>query len=185
MNDIYLVLNGQSSGPFTLAQVQEKLARNEITLETSAWREGAASWMPLGTLVPTLGVANTPLPPAPGIPAAVEPGAFTKPELRHIAKSQNLLMWSVLAGFAAFFIAHIPFLGLVIVLGIVAFQIYALYTLGSALRLPVVWLMCVGMFIPCVSLIILVLVSARASKVLKAAGVRVGLMGGNADDIKD
>jgi hypothetical protein len=36
-----------------------------------------------------------------------------------------------------------------------------------------------------VSLLVLVLVSGRASQVLKAAGIRVGFMGGRAEDIKD
>ena len=186
MDAIYLAIDGQSKGPYTQAQVRDMLARGEISPQTLAWYDGQAEWTAVGQL---LGVAagGAAIPPTPPPMAAspVTPGAFTKDELRHIAKSQNLLMWSVLAGFSAFFVAHIPLLGLPLVLAIVVFEIYALYTLGTALRLPLVWLMCVGMFIPCVSLIILVLVSARASTILKAAGVRVGLMGGRAEDIKD
>jgi len=186
MDAIYLALEGQSKGPYTLAQVRESLAKGECARETPAWYEGLADWITVGAVLDASGGITAPAVPLPaGAVAPASPGEFTKNELRHIAKSQNLLMWSVLAGFIAFGIAHIPFLGLPLVLGIVAFQIYALYTLGTALRLSLVWLLCLGMFIPCVSLIILVLVSARASKILKAAGVRIGLMGGNADDIKD
>ncbi len=183
MDAIYLVLNGQSTGPHTLAQVRELLAKGEISRDTPAWYEGLADWTTVGPVLDAAGGA--PVPASVPIAASVSAGEFTKDELRHIAKSQNLLMWSVLAGFAAFFVGHIPLLGLPLVLGIVAFEIYALYVLGTALRLPLVWLLCVGMFVPCVSLIILVLVSARASKILKAAGVRIGLMGGKAEDIRD
>lgn len=70
-------------------------------------------------------------------------------------------------------------------LAIVAFQIYALYSLGTSLRMSLVWLYCIGLFIPIVGLLILLVISGKASKVLKAAGVRIGLMGGNADDIRD
>ncbi len=94
-------------------------------------------------------------------------------------------MWSVLAGFGGIFIAHIPLLGLPALLAIVAFQIYALYSLGTSLRMSLVWLYCIGLFIPIVGLLILLVISGKASKVLKAAGVRIGLMGGNADDIRD
>jgi GYF domain 2 len=192
MDAIYLVIDGQSKGPFTQAQARDMLAKGEVTSETLAWYDGLPEWKPAGQLLGAAAAA-APVPPtpsaspvsAPATASPVTPGAFTKDELRHIAKSQNMLMWAVLAGFVAFFIAHIPLLGLPLVLAIVAFQIYALYTLGTALRLPLVWLMCVGMFVPCVSLIILVVVSAKASTILKAAGVRVGIMGGNADDIKD
>ena len=185
MDAIYLAIDGQSKGPYTQAQVRDMLARGEISPQTLAWYDGQAEWTAVSQLLGAVAGVPAPAMPSPATALPATPGAFTKDELRHIAKSQNLLMWSVLAGFSAFFVVHIPLLGLPLVLAIVVFEIYSLYTLGTALRLPLVWLMCVGMFIPCVSLIILVLVSARASKLLKAAGVRIGLMGGNADDIKD
>ena len=188
MDAIYLAVDGQSSGPYTLAQVRESLSKGEISRETSAWYQGLAEWTTVGPILDAVDGAPVPvgaIPPPPIGIASVRSGEFTKDELRAIAKSQNLLMWAVLAGFSSFFIAHIPFLGIPLGLGIVVFEIYALYLLGTALRLSLVWLMCLGMFIPCVSLIILVLVSGRASKILKAAGVRVGVMGGHAEDIKD
>ena len=191
MNAIYLVIGGQSKGPYTLAQVRDSLARGEISRETPAWYEGLTEWTTLGPILDAAGGTTSsagampPPPPVTVTAAPAGPGEFTKDQLRLIAKNQNLLMWAVLAGFGAFFIAHIPILGLPLVLAIVVFEIYALYQLGTALRLPLVWLMCVGMFVPCVSLIILLLVSGRASKILKAAGVRVGIMGGHAEDIKD
>jgi hypothetical protein len=188
MDAIYLVIGSESKGPFTWAQVQQMLARGDISRVTMAWYAGAPNWAPLGTLDGYGGLA-TPAgiaPPA-QMPASVQAGAFSKPELRVIAKSQNLLMWAVAAGFFAFFIAKIPVLGLLMVVAIAVFQIYALWTLGRALRFSTfsLVLLCLTIFIPCVSLLVLVLVSGRASQVLKAAGIRVGFMGGRAEDIKD
>jgi len=191
MDAIYLAVGGQSQGPYTLAQVRESLAKGEVSRDTAAWYQGLAEWTTLGAVLDAAGGATmqgSALPPVPVLPASNAPiglGEFTKDELRRIAKSQNLLMWAVLAGISSYFIVHIPFLGLPLVLAVVVFEIYALYLLGTSLRLPLVWLMCVGMFVPCLSLIILVLVSGRASKILKAAGIRVGVMGGHAEDIKD
>lgn len=191
MDTIYLAIDGQSKGPFTLAQVRESLAKGEVTRDTAAWREGLAEWTTLGPILDAAGGAPppaVPLPSTPVVPVAdATAGAYTKADLRHLCKSQNLLMYAVLAGFSAFFVSHIPLLGIPIVLGIVAFEIYAVYQLGLALRIstPLVILLCLCMFIPCVSLLLLVLLSGRASKILKANGVRVSLMGGNIDDIRD
>jgi membrane associated rhomboid family serine protease len=41
---IYLHENGAQSGPFTLAEVQERLTRNEVAAGTLYWCEGMAEW---------------------------------------------------------------------------------------------------------------------------------------------
>lgn len=190
MDAIYLAIDGQSKGPFTLAQVRESMAKGEATRDTPAWHEGLAEWTTLGPILDAAGGTPppaVPLAPPVAVPAEVGTGEFSKDELRQICKSQNLLMYAVLAGFSAYLLVKIPVIGLVLVLVIAAFEIYAVYKLGSALRInPVlVIVLCLCMFIPCVSLLLLVLLSGRASKVLKANGVRVGIMGGNIDDIRD
>jgi hypothetical protein len=188
MDAIYLAIGGESKGPFTLAQVRELLAKGEITRDTPAWYAGLAEWITLGPILDAVGGAPPPAVPPPVAPAfAATAGEFTKDELRHICKSQNLLMYAVLAGFSAYFLVHIPVVGLLLVLTIAAFEIYTVYQLGTALRIGTVLVvvLCLCMFIPCISLILLVLMSGRASKILKANGVRVGIMGGNIDDIRD
>jgi hypothetical protein len=187
MDAIFLAIDGQTKGPYTLVQVRQFLARGEATRATPAWYNGIADWTALGPILDTVADDEAATVPAPPPPPAPIPGEFTTPELRHICKSQNLLMVAVLAGFATFFIIKIPVVGLFLVLGVAAFEIYALFQLGTALRMSptVVALLCLCMFIPFVSLVILVVVSGRASKLLKARGVRIGLMGGNAGDIRD
>jgi GYF domain 2 len=190
MDAIYLVRDGQQAGPFTRAQIDEMLAKGQITPDTMAWYEGVANWAALGTLLGPQAVSGAvPPAPAPIAPAAQTFGTgFSKDDLRRICKAQNLLMWAVLANIVATILVKVLLLiGILIALGVVVFMLYALCQLTSALRYPT-WatvLLCVTMFIPCVSLIVLVLVSGQASKFLKAAGVRVGLMGGKIEDIRD
>jgi len=197
MDAIYLAVNGQSKGPYTLAQVRESLAKSEISRETPAWYEGLAEWTTLGAVLDSAGVPAGVPPPAPGhgvmvAPAAsVAAGGFTVDQLREIARGQNLLMWAVAANIAGNVTLRVlSDQGLLIILpiavAILAFMFYSLSRLTSAMRYSTVAIvfLCLAMFIPCVSLIILVILSGQASKVLKAAGVRVGLMGARADDIK-
>jgi len=191
MDTIYLAIDGQSKGPFTLAQVRDSFAKGEITRDTPAWYTGLAEWTTLGPILDAAGDVPPPAAPLPSTPftpvEAVGTGEFSKDELRQICKSQNLLMYAVLVGVSAYFLVHIPVVGLLLVLAIAAFEIYAVYQLGTALRINTVLviILCLCMFIPCISLLLLVLLSGRASKLLKANGVRVGLMGGNIDDIRD
>lgn len=71
----YLVLNGQSVGPYSLAFVQHWIGSGQVAPSTLAWRQGMPQWMPL-TQVPELasmfGAATPPPllgsgpPPVPG-----------------------------------------------------------------------------------------------------------------------
>ena len=67
----------------------------------------------------------------------------------------------------------------------IPFQLYSVYKLAKALEMSSGassgWL--VAMFIPLVSLICLPVLNSRATKVLKQAGIRVGLMGAKVTDL--
>jgi hypothetical protein len=191
--NISISRDGVEIGEWTEGEVRDFYKEGRLIATDCFWKEGMSEWDSLG------GFINPPPPfPTPQIvqeiPIAVsKPRAlqiqsepmFSKDELRRIAHKQNLLMWSVLAGFAWLFISQIPFVGLPTFIAIVVFQIYALYSLGTCLRIQNIALSCIFLFIPVVSLLVLVRVSGKASKVLKEAGVKIGLMGGNANDIKD
>lgn len=194
MQQVYLAINGQQQGPFTIDQLRESAARGETSRETLAWYAGLAAWTPLGQILDSLSAVSAapsaPAPQNPAAPAAIPASiiaefTFTTDELRTIARDQNLLMWSVLAGIVSYFLVHIPLVGLLALLVAVVFEIVSLYKLGRSLRMRFVWIYCLGLFIPVIGLIILVVISGKASRVLKAYGVRVGLMGGKAADIKD
>ncbi len=49
---IYLAIDDEKAGPFTLYQVEEKLRSNEIAEETLGWHDGLGNWTPLRELPP-------------------------------------------------------------------------------------------------------------------------------------
>ena len=99
------------------------------------------------------------------------------PGIREVGLAQRLLLWAVLASFVG--IVFRPAMLLTI-----PFQLYSVYKLAKALEMSSGassgWL--VAMFIPLVSLICLLVLNSRATKVLKQAGIRVGLMGAKVAD---
>jgi len=186
-----LLKNNQQLGPYSVDQIQVFLKQGLVTTDDQVWAEGWPSWMPIGN-VPGLTFQSeiqqqASSPPSVGkTPTTETKGIFNKDELRSICKKQNLLMWSIVAGFGAGVISFlIPAVSFLAFIAADIFGIYAFYSLGTSLRMRVVWLYCIGLFIPVVGLLILFWVSGKASTVLKAVGVKIGLMGGNADDIKD
>jgi len=63
------------TGPFTRAQVAEKLQRGEVTLSSLAHVEGLAQWTPLGDVLARVDAANPPPAPvaAPAVAAPLAP----------------------------------------------------------------------------------------------------------------
>src|SRR3954468_25073074 len=88
---IYVGKNGQQLGPFSLEEINRKLADGSFSGTDLAWYEGAAGWAPLSgvpgvTLQATVPTASTPPPtPAPAsapmqpspapVPAPIRPNA--------------------------------------------------------------------------------------------------------------
>jgi len=64
------------TGPFTRAQVAEKLQRGEVTLSSLAFVEGLAQWTPLGDVLARVDAAHPPPPPV-AAPAVAAPRAPT------------------------------------------------------------------------------------------------------------
>lgn len=204
MDAIYLVRDGQQAGPFTRAQIDAMLASGEVGLDTMAWYDGLPNWAALGTIVGPPSVPSAPPAPAPApitaatINAAVsEASGYTSADLRHLGKCQGQLMLALLISIVFNVVARILDLAhagllvdlvvVVVALGVVGFAIYTAARLASALRYPVwgIVLLCIGLIIPCVSLIIMFVLTVQSSKILKAAGIRIGLMGARMEDIKD
>jgi len=197
MDAIYLVKDGQQTGPFTRAQIDAMLASGEVTLETMAWYDGLPNWAALGTIVsPAVAPVSAPPAPAPIVSAApasfaMEPvvDGLANPELPHLAKCLYQVLLAFVIGFAFGIIANvmgiahaglIVGLGLfVVALGVIGFSVYTAACLASALRYPTwgIVLLCIGLFIPCVSLVILLVLIIQAFMILKAAGAKFGLTG--------
>lgn len=113
---------------------------------------------------------------------------YTTPEIRKIAEYHKLLLWSILvailANFIRFALNNSP-IGLLVYFAAAGFEIFALYKLGRSLKYSIVLMifLFVCLFIPLVSLLILLFVNSQAITALKAAGIKVGFMGADLESI--
>lgn len=74
----HLALNGQSSGPYTMAQLRVFVGQKSITPETLVWKAGMSGWVQMSTLpelaslfaadVPPAVPGTPPVPPVPPVP---------------------------------------------------------------------------------------------------------------------
>ena len=98
-------------------------------------------------------------------------------DVREIGLAQRLLIKSVLANFLGVF----PILFLLII----PFQLYAIGRLSAALKVPVLIriLNAVLVLIPILALVPLLVTNRKATKILRAQGLRVGLMGAKKSDL--
>ena len=120
---IYVGKNGQQLGPFSLEEVNRKLADGTFAGTDLAWYEGAAGWAPLsgvsGVVLPQpAAVAPTPKPtPTPPIPAAVQPTpvAPIRPNAPIVqpppkgSKILSIVTWALLG--LTFVVSFIPVVG--------------------------------------------------------------------------
>ncbi|MBD2465239.1 hypothetical protein H6G89_29960 [Oscillatoria sp. FACHB-1407] len=113
---------------------------------------------------------------------------FNRSELKDIAQSHRLVLWSLLAGIVISLLRFSgidPQLGNLLYIAAALFQIFSLFRLGTALKLSAVLLvlLIIGLFIPIVSLFILLYMHSEAMRVLKQGGVNVGFMGADPNSI--
>jgi hypothetical protein len=124
---IYVGKNGQQLGPFSLEEINRKLADGTFAGTDLAWHEGAAGWAPLsgvaGVVIPPAAAPSTPAPPAAPTPTPVQPtpapaaaparsnASIVQPATapRGDYKTLSLVSWVLLG--LTFFISFIPFLG--------------------------------------------------------------------------
>jgi hypothetical protein len=124
---IYVGKNGQQLGPFSLEEINRKLADGTFAGTDLAWYEGAAGWAPLsgvaGVVIPAAAPPSTPAPAAAPAPTPMQPAPApaaapvrsntpivqpaTAPKGGY--KTLSLVSWVLLG--LTFFISFIPFLG--------------------------------------------------------------------------
>ncbi|HEY3330388.1 MAG TPA: hypothetical protein VGK19_10235 [Capsulimonadaceae bacterium] len=127
-------------------------------------------------------------PPAPDVLPAVSdvyPGGYTKPQLIQIARGQKLVVISLLLALltpVAINASHI--LGGLYYWAVCLFALIVTLYLANALRPKSMILYIIGMFIPIVSLLVLLRINGRATEALNAAGVKVGLLGAKLADVE-
>ena len=100
--------------------------------------------------------------------------------IRQVMRGQKLVIYSILVNVAAMLLQGlIGTAGLLVGLAALAFSIYAVLRLagGLGMRLGSKALLTVLMFLPLINLLTLLVVNGRATRVLRDAGYRVGLLG--------
>jgi hypothetical protein len=139
----------------------------------------------LRNTLPKLSTASQPLrkpPIGPTLHQDTDPIA----ELQEIAYRQKLLMYAILLNVLsivpAFALTSHPTLflgGWMLQLCIAAIELWCAFRLGVALNmsLPIIWLCCLALLVPCVALVPLVFMSRSATIPLQRAGLRVHLLG--------
>lgn len=96
-----------------------------------------------------------------------------------VRKGQKLILYAILINIAVFFLVNVnPLLGLINLVSL-GMSIWGLVLLGrgmeSSLLMKVVCVIC--LFIPFVNFITLLVLNSKATKILRDAGYKVGLMG--------
>jgi hypothetical protein len=75
---IYLLRQGQQTGPFTAEQVRNMVFSCEISENDLGWQAGLAGWVPLNTFIPfdaPLSTPVLPVAPPPPLPAMASPSS--------------------------------------------------------------------------------------------------------------
>ena len=106
-------------------------------------------------------------------------GEWTKTELMEVAQRQKSIIWMILISIASIVAAKsVPVAPLVA--GII--QIYFIYKLAVAVRSSIPWAYIILSLFPLLGLIGLLVVNTTATSLLKAYGIKVGLMGARMAD---
>lgn len=100
--------------------------------------------------------------------------------IEQVASAQKLIIYSILGYFVAMAVrAMLGPVGVLVALAALVMALIGTYRLCSGLgySMPVRVLLLVLMFVPLLSLIVLLVLNGRATARLRAAGYRVGLLG--------
>jgi hypothetical protein len=119
-------------------------------------------------------------PPSAPVTDAVHDDSESIESLNRIARGQRQVMFALLAQIGATVLTRVePLIGLALLVVVFVYSVVALVRLASALGISAVSrvLLCVGLFIPLFSLLVLAVLSARASRRLRAGGFRIGFLG--------
>lgn len=208
---IYIAKNGTKTGPYSEEQVRGMLTGGIVSVDDSAWCEGAVDWQPLHSVLglkrpPPIPTATSPTLAQPRqttygwndpvvVTQTLKPTSANKPaganstysnvEILYIAKQQEAVLWfipiSILAYLVGFAIG--PEMVPVFVLALGVISLIFIYQLALALKEPAPWVYAILALIPCISLISMLILNGRATSALKAQGIRVGLMGARKEDL--
>ena len=116
----------------------------------------------------------------------VEGKIFTAVEIVQVAKNQTFLLYCVLAKLLFYLVGLLmgpvmPIVGLAVLVCSIVFFVKLRLAMKKGLPLTIVAV--ILLFIPLVGLLTLLINSAAATKILRSAGLKVGLMGVSASQL--
>lgn len=183
MRTWFYVRDNAQFGPVGEEELANMIRQGQLDPAVLVWTEGLLNWTKAAEVESLVPTSSRP-PPLDSTPAcfptpAHSPGGneeiWSKPDLLVIAKHQKYFQWLVPASMAALFIPFAP-----IVTGIAG--IILVYRLSAALGSSVPLLYALGAFLPLVGIIIMLHLMGKSTKLLRAHGIRVGLMGARMSD---
>jgi hypothetical protein len=98
---IYTYRDNQQLGPFTEADIKDKLASGAISLQDNVWWEGQAGWTPLGQSSLAATLAPTSPASAPRVPALGASAVVAAP----VQETSKLAIWALVCGCLSFFLS--------------------------------------------------------------------------------
>ena len=102
-------------------------------------------------------------------------------EILQLAKAQKGVLWCVLINIILY---PVPFILLLLVPILLPAQMFFIYKLARGLdsSAPILW--CLGVIVPLLNLLLLLMLSQRATRRIQDAGFKVGLMGAKLVEIR-
>jgi hypothetical protein len=178
---------GQQRGPVTLEELVRALAAAPGSHGTPVWHAAMADWQPAGS-VPELR-ATLP-PPQPSRLAVVENAETMARLYRRLVL---LVGVQILAGILQLplsatrapgtsllaLLFSLVVMGVLVATGVTAYQLTR--SMGS--RAPLAW--AIAMFLPCVNIIVLLVLSSQAQGWCRRYGIKVGLLGPTRESIEE
>ena len=117
---------------------------------------------------------------------AADGNVFSVDDIVRIAKNQTALLYCVLAHIALYIVGALlgpvaPFVGLAIFICSISFFIKLRLAMKKSLLFTII--VAIFLIIPLIGLIVLVVNTVAATKILRSAGLKVGLMGVSASQL--
>ena len=188
--------SGQTIGTFELEALKAAVLSGQVLASDLAWTQGMAEWKPVSFVL-------TGIPELPG-----QSSAISAERIREVASNHRAMNLCLLFYFLALFIFMV--LGGAIgaglqgqggntstaIIGVLFIAVFYLllfalfvfwcmkvYKLAEALQAGPAFLWVLGMFVPCLSFILVLVLSQKAGNFLKANGVKVGFLGADSSTL--
>lgn len=197
MDPLWFYLEGeQRRGPVTFAELIRTLLGAPTPHSFLVWHEGLADWQEAGSIPEIRGSLPPPGPSPPSSGSAISPVPLADAEaiarlyrrlvllvgLQILISIPQLLLQKATPSLGVGLLALVI---LLVVIGILAATVVTTYKLARLLGagLPVLW--AIAMFVPCLNLLMLLVLSSRAQAWCQQYGIKVGLLGPTKESIEE